>query len=423
MSTSKSSTSNAAPAIAAPFTDEPPAFNRSPDAHRITTDAEALAVARALAGEFASGAAERDRERRLPAAELDRFSASGLWGITVPRAYGGAQVSFATLAEVIATISAADPSIGQIPQNHLAALDAIRVTASEAQKQLWFGRVLQGYRLGNAFSEANSRHVGAFETTLRPTGDGDFVVNGRKFYATGALFAHFIHIGAVNADGNVVLAIVPRDAPGLKIIDTWSGFGQRTTASGNVEIDGVRVGAEGVIPAYLGGASPSSNGAVSQIIQAAVDVGIARAAIEDTIRFVRERSRPWIDSGKEQASEDVFTIAQIGDLKTRLHAAEALLKRAGEAIDTIYEAPTEEAVAEVSARVAEAKVLTTDIAILASNKLHELAGTRSTLGQFNLDRHWRNARTHTLHDPVRWKYFHIGNWVLNGVVPPRHAWN
>jgi SfnB family sulfur acquisition oxidoreductase len=400
----------------------PPAFDLHPSAHRIASDREAIEVAKALAAEFAPGAAERDRERRLPAAELDRFSASGLWGITVPRQHGGAGVSFATLAEVIATISAADPSIGQIPQNHLAGLDAIRVTGSEEQKRLWFGRVLKGCRLGNAFSEARSKNVGAFETRLTPEGNG-YRVTGEKFYATGALFAHYIHIGAVGPDGNVYLAIVPRDAPGLAIIDNWSSFGQRTTASGNVLIDNVRVEAEGVIPAYLGAVRPSSNGPVSQIIQAAVDLGIARAAIADTIDFVRTRTRPWIDSGQEHGYEDIFTIPAVADLHIRLHAAEALLARAGRAIDGILDEPDEAAVAEVTVKVAEAKVLTTELAILAADKLHELAGTRSTLAEFGLDRHWRNARTHTLHDPVRWKYFHIGNHVLNGVVPPRHAWN
>jgi SfnB family sulfur acquisition oxidoreductase len=401
---------------------EAPAFELNPNAHRIASDQEALAVARELAAEFAQEAAQRDRERRLPAEELDRFSGSGLWGITVPKAYGGAGVSFATLAEVIAIISAADPSLGQLPQNHLAALDAIRVTASEDQKRLWFGRALKGYRLGNAFSEAKSRNVGAFETTVRRDG-AFFVVNGEKFYATGALFAHFIHIGAVDENGNVHLAIAARDAPGLAIIDNWSSFGQRTTASGNVLIDNVRVGPQAVIPAYLGGKRPSSNGCVSQIIQAAVDAGIACGAIEETIRFVRNHVRPWIDSGQEHGYEDIFTIAQIGDLEVNLHAAEALLERAGRAIDEILDDPSEEAVAETAVKVAEAKVLTTEIAILATNKLHELGGTRSTLAQYNFDRHWRNARTHTLHDPVRWKYFHVGNHLLNGVAPPRHAWS
>lgn len=399
-----------------------PTFDLEPDARVIGSDAEAIAIARELAAEFAPGAAARDRERRLPAAELDRFSKSGLWGITVPKAHGGAGVSTVTLTEVIKLISAADPSIGQIPQNHLAALDAIRFAASDAQKELWFGRVLRGYRLGNAFSEAKSRHVGAFETTLTPDGEG-YLVNGDKFYATGALFAHYHHIGAIGPDGKVYLAIVPRGAPGLTIIDNWSSFGQRTTASGNVLLRNVRVGPEGVIPAYLGGERPSSNGSVSQIIQAAVDAGIARGTIDDTIAFVRRHTRPWIDSGQEHGYEDVFSIAQIGDLKIRLHAAEALLEEAGLAVDRIIAEPTDEGVAAAAVAVAEAKVLTTEIAILATNKLHELAGTRSTLGEYNLDRHWRNARTHTLHDPVRWKYFHVGNHVLNGVAPPRHAWS
>ncbi|PRH84280.1 SfnB family sulfur acquisition oxidoreductase [Labrys okinawensis] len=408
--------------VAPPLTSAPPQFDLEPQAHVIASDAEAIEVAKTLAAEFVAGAALRDRERILPAAELDRFSKSGLWGITIPKSYGGAGVSWVTLTEVIKLISAADPSIGQIPQNHLAAVDVIRATASEEQKKLWFGRVLSGYRFGNAFSEAKSKHVGAFETTLTPDGDG-YRVKGEKFYATGALFAHYIHIGAVDPAGKVNLAIVPRDAEGLDIIDNWSSFGQRTTASGNVRIDNVRVEPEGVIPAYLGGENPSTNGAVSQIIQAAVDAGIARGTIEETIQFVRNNVRPWIDSGQEHGYEDVFTIAQIGDLKIKLHAAEALLEKAGRAIDAIVVEPTEEGVTAAAIVVAEAKVLTTEIAILATNKLHELGGTRSTLGQYNLDRHWRNARTHTLHDPVRWKFYHVGNHALNGVSPPRHPWS
>lgn len=81
--------------------------------------AEALDAAAGLAEDFAREARSRDQERRLPWAELERFSASGLWAITVPRAFGGAGVGFGTVAEVIARISAADPSLGQLPQNHL----------------------------------------------------------------------------------------------------------------------------------------------------------------------------------------------------------------------------------------------------------------------------------------------------------------
>ena len=220
----------------------------------------------------------------------------------------------------------------------------------------------------------------------------------------------------------VVLAIAERNAPGLTIVDDWSSFGQRTTASGTVIIEDVFVPASHVVPAWHGTEQPSVDGPVSQIIQAAVDAGIAHAAIEDTIDFVRTKSRPWIDSGQDRATDDPYTIRDIGDLKTRLHAAEALLERAGQTIDAAVVERNEQTVAAASIAVAEAKILTTEIALLASNKLFELSGTRSTLAEHNLDRHWRNARTHTLHDPVRWKHHAIGQYYLNDILPPRHAW-
>ena len=100
-----------------------------------------------------------------------------------------------------------------------------------------------------------------------------------------------------------------------------------------------------------------------------------------------------------------------------------LLEIAGRSIDAASAEPNLQTVSEATIKTAESKVLTTEIAILATNKLFELAGTRATLAEHNLDRHWRNARVHTLHDPVRWKFFHVGNYYLNGVEPPRHAWN
>ncbi len=79
-------------------------------------------------------------------------------------------------------------------------------------------------------------------------------------------------------------------------------------------------------------------------------------------------------------------------------------------------------VAEVSIAAAEAKALTAEAALLTTNTFFELAGTKSTLQEFNYDRHWRNARTHTLHNPVRWKYYAVGNYYLNKILPPRHPY-
>jgi alkylation response protein AidB-like acyl-CoA dehydrogenase len=201
---------------------------RRPDAYRIASDQEALTIARDLARKFAPGAAERDRERILPKLELDEFSGQGLWAISIPKAYGGAGVSHATIVEVFRTIAEADPSIAQIAHNHFCVIDAIRLDGSE-------------------------------------------------------------------------------------------------------------------------------------------------------------------------------------------------MRLSGLAVDRVLADPNFDTLAAASVAVAEAKVLTTEISLAATNKLFELSGTASTLAHWSLDRHWRNARTHTLHDPVRWKYFAIGNFVLNEVRPPRNG--
>ncbi|WP_085316080.1 SfnB family sulfur acquisition oxidoreductase [Derxia lacustris] len=390
-------------------------------AHVIASDAEAIEVATRLAADFAAGAAERDREGFLPIEEIERYSQSGLWAINVPAAYGGAGVSYATVAQVIAIVAAADSSIAQITQNHLTLLAHIDLDATEEQKRDLFGLALAGHRFGNAFSELHSRNVASFETQYVEDGD-DVVVNGEKFYTTGALLAHYVPIVAVTAEGQGALVFAERDASGLTVINDWSSFGQRTTASGTVKIVNVRVPRARVVP-IAAFDRPTAAGPISQIIQSAIDLGIARAALAETIAFVRDKSRPWIDSGKERASEDPFTIAIVGELTIQLHAAEALLERGGRLIDAALAAPTEDSVAAATIGVAESKVLTTNAAIETTNRLFELAGTRATLISNNLDRYWRNARTHTLHDPVRWKYFHIGNHALGGINPPRHPWN
>jgi SfnB family sulfur acquisition oxidoreductase len=388
----------------------------------IKSDAEAIAIARKLAEDFEKGASERDRARKWPIEELDTFSQSGLWSINVPKKFGGPEVSYATLSKVIQIISAADPSLGQIPQNHLGVLAAIRTVSDEAQQKLFFGEALKGIRLGNAFSEFGSKKAAEFETHFTDAGD-HVIVNGRKFYSTGALLAHLVPIVAVDDQKRAWYAVAERDAPGLTVVDDWSAFGQRTTLSGTVILNNVKVPKTHLIPGYKGYDKPTADGAIFQIIQVAVDTGIAEAAIKETIKFVKTRSRPWVDSGVDEASKDPYTIQAIGDLTLRLHATEALLERAGREVDKAVQSPSAESVAEAQIAVAEAKVLSTELAIDATNKLFELSGTRSTLAEHNLDRHWRNARTHTLHDPVRWKYAIIGNYALNDVKPPLHAWS
>ena len=383
----------------------------------IRSDAEALSVARELAAHFKRESAVRDRERRLPFDELELFSHTGLWGITVPKALGGAGVSNVTLAQVVALIAAADASLGQIPQNHFYALEVLRVNGTPAQQARLYAEVLAGQRFGNALAETGTKTAHDRTTHLAKAEDG-YRITGRKFYATGALYAQRIPTSVVDDNGVQHLAFVPRDSDGLTVIDDWSGFGQRTTGSGSVLFDNVFVATEDVIPFQSAFERPTPVGPLAQILHAAIDTGIARAAFEDALHFVRTKTRPWIDATSDIASEDPLTLKSFGRLSVRLHAAEALLERAGELLDIAQANTHAGTVAAASIAVAEARAISTEISLAAGSTLFELAGSQATLAEHGLDRHWRNARVHTLHDPVRWKYHAVGNYYLNDVNPP-----
>ncbi|WP_259372476.1 acyl-CoA dehydrogenase family protein, partial [Ideonella azotifigens] len=244
------------------------------------------------------------------------------------------------------------------------------------------------------------------------------------FYSTGALFAHRIPTRALDAKGRPVQAWVPADAPGVQVIDDWDAFGQRTTASGSVRFDQVQVDPEDVLPLWRLAERPGLYGPVSQLIQAAIDQGIAQAALADALVYVRERARPWVDSGLERASDDPHLIAEVGRLQITLHAAHELLREAASTLDELAASALDaegrwtplsaEASAHASVTVAQAKVMTTRAALAASEQLFELAGSSATRLSRHLDRHWRNARVHTLHDPVDLKQRDIGRFRLDG---------
>ncbi|WP_215845158.1 SfnB family sulfur acquisition oxidoreductase [Candidatus Pantoea bituminis] len=388
----------------------------------IKNDNEALLVAKTLAEYYEKDAAERDEKRTPPENEMERFASSGLLGCTLPVAYGGADISLTTLVEIIRVISEADPSIGQIPLTHFEAINSLKTLGSDAQKRLYFKRILAGERFGSASSERNTKHARDIKTTLNRH-ESRFILNGTKFYCAGSQFSQWLQVLALDDNSQLTRVLVPTNGIGVTLHNDWSGFGQRTTGSGSIVFDQVSVNEMQILPAHkLYDNQLSLQGAYVQLLHAAIDAGIASAALSDTMEFVKTKSRPWIDSGKEAAADDPYIVAAIGLLSVKQKAALGLLRKAACTLDRFKDSSVSaEVSAEVSVTVGEARILTMQIALDASQKLFELAGTGSTLSQHGLDRHWRNARTHTLHDPIRWKYKIVGSYWLNDEFPQRHS--
>ena len=394
----------------------------SKNIHVIQNDQDAINAAYHVADFALEGRDQRDQNRQLPFAEVELFSQKGLGGIRIPQTFGGAFVSNKTLAQVFRIINKADSSVGQIPQNQIALLNMIDILGNEQQKQFIFNEILNGKRLANGGPERNTKDTKTLSTTLNIE-NGRYYVDGEKFYSTGSSFAHWLAIKAIHPEGYVVLTLVDATAQGIEVIDNWNGFGQRTTSSGTVKLQRVEVDPLLIFDERKLVEDVNYRGAFSQLMQVEIDVGIAEAAFEDTLSAVK-KARPIVDAQVEKASFEHYTLQEVGKSAVLLDAAILLLDEAAEYLDELDQLSvvSAEQAAKASILVAEAKVYANDAALQISEKLLELGGSRSSLSQHNLDQHWRNARVHTLHDPIRWKLHALGNYYLNNTFPARHAW-
>jgi alkylation response protein AidB-like acyl-CoA dehydrogenase len=171
---------------------------------------------------------------------------------------------------------------------------------------------------------------------------------------------------------------------------------------------------------------PQQLGARSQLIHAAIQVGIAGGALRDARWFVRDKARPFFEAARAglapSASTDPHTMHRFGQLATRVAAAEALLNSAAQVQESADRVPASEAsAARASIAVAQAKAFASEVAAEVATEIFTLSGASATDEKYDLSRHWRNARTHASHDPVPWKYHHIGNYLLNDALPPNHG--
>jgi alkylation response protein AidB-like acyl-CoA dehydrogenase len=352
-------------------------------APRLATEAEAIGAAHAYADSIAESAAERDRTGGVPRTELARLDRTGLLGITIPRAYGGPALAPTALAEVIRTIAAADPAIAQVPQAHFLFVDALSILGSDAQRRRLLHDVMRGSRVGNAMSERGSKHAQDLQTRLVTCADRRLRLSGRKYYCTGALTAQWIAVTALDDQDRLVAAFIRRHDDGVTLTEDWNVIGQRATVSGTTELDDVIVDPGLVLPYWTAFAGPQALGARSQLVHTAIEVG---------------------------------------RLATQVRAAEAMLTWAARELTEIGLTPRDpEQAARGSLAVAQAKAFGSEVAVMVASELFALSGASAADAKYRLDRHWRNARTHSIHDPVDWKYHHVAAYEVNGTLPPNHG--
>ena len=385
------------------------------ETHRAPSFEELLATADRAAAELRSTAAERDRANATPRAEIELLRELDLLQVQEPVAHGGAGLDYAQAAQITRRIARGDTSIAHLlgyhyAQTRIAPLFGTAEQADELSRRNGRERLFWG-------GVQNPR--GGSLVTLTRDGDG-FVLNGRKTFASGVSLGDLLSVTAIHED-ELAFVTVPGDREGIVPLHDWDNIGQRLTDSGGVEFNDVRVAREEIlgedpITGRTHHAVPDPRHAalaarVRELLHrhrggrdrrgAGVDAG-ERGAVGDVGRRCGHRRRLRPRDARRDRQRRAGRVAPgrsrgrraAGGARHRAgaHAGGA---RRGRRRHLRGEGPDDEGLA----RRREPPVRD--------------PGRRATTAAYGFDRHWRNLRTHTVHDPVAYKAREVGDWALN----------
>jgi len=391
--------------------------------------ADILAAVLGIEGRLATGVPRDEAARLLPRDSVAVVRGTGLTTLRVPAAYGGPGGSLRDLFAAMISIATADPNLAQGLRSHFGFIERLLSMVSpgaERARERWFADVLAGKLFGLASAELGVVSPSAFTTSLHPGADGALVLDGRKYYSTGCLFADSIEVIAAAGEGKLVSLLVPADREGVTLVDDFDAMGQRTTASGSTIFAGVRIEPDEILEEldwgdadrpldYLGG--------FYQLYLASVSAGIAINVFRDAADYVRHRARPAVHGLTGDAVNDPYILEAVGEIGALAFGAEAVVLRAADSLDAAaVSAPGDEAVVTAAVDVAKAQLVAHRAAIEAGQRIFDTGGASATSDKLNLSRHWRNARTIANHNPLAYKARATGDFAVNGAVPPRSGY-
>ncbi|MGV9799299.1 acyl-CoA dehydrogenase family protein [Mycobacterium sp. NPDC003449] len=384
-----------------------------------------------LLARIAADAKDRDLNDENPFDQVSALKRAGFGALRLPESSGGAGFTVPQLFSAVIDVAHADPIVAHIFRTHFWFTEERLRTADEPVSGRWLGEIAAGRIFGNAFSEKGALAVGSLVFNTRLTADGDgFRLTGEKFYSTGTLFSDHLTVTATTDHDSVATVVVPADRDGVRLVDDWDGFGQRRTGTGTTVFTDVAVAADEVLSdtPYHAAPVPTVQYASLQLYIHAVVAGILANVVDDGVALLRSRERSFSHALAERPTDDPLLQRQLGVLASTASVARAAVLDAAEAIGAATDSaaasgvPDARLAEEAQLRVAKVKIHLDDVAPEAATRLLELGGASAASRRRNLDRHWRNIRTITLHNPVAYKARVIGQNLLHGTPLPANAY-
>ncbi|HVX32651.1 MAG TPA: acyl-CoA dehydrogenase family protein [Solirubrobacterales bacterium] len=381
----------------------------------------------ALLEEIGAESAVRERDRIAPHAQIDLLREARFGALRVPREYGGAGTTLREAFRLIMALAAVDSNVAHILRSHFAFVEQMLRSTDPGQREFWLREAAAGKLVAGAATELGSHKVGAesFGTRLRRDADGTLRLDGVKYYSTGSLYADALLYIALDEDEKLVSVVVPAEREGVTLEDDWDGLGQSLTGTGTTRLENVAVEPrEVLVERGADEDGPTKRFGVLQLYITAVIAGAMRNAADDAIALVRGREgRPFAHAAASPTQDPLLQEA-VGEMVSAAYAAEATVLRAAEAQDAEAESvvdgePDAKLADRAALEAAQAKVVVDQLGLAATARLFDLGGASATKRERNLDRHWRNVRTLSTHNPRLHKSQAIGDLAINGTpLPP-----
>ncbi|RAS37471.1 alpha-ketoglutarate-dependent taurine dioxygenase [Paraburkholderia bryophila] len=372
---------------------------------------------------IAVGAVAREQKRELAHEAVQWLREAGFPALRVPQRYGGGGVTLPQFFRLLIGLGEADSNLPQILRLNVGFIENLLEGDDEATRERWLTRVANGELVGAALSERTASTHNSVTLTRDPHDPRLWRLNGEKYYSTGSLYADWINVNAHDGEHDVNL-MVRGDAPGVNRIDDWDGFGQRLTASGTTRFDNVEVTEEQILLRHRLSEPQHDTFQIAfyQNVHLATLAGIARAALRDATAFARAHTRTFGVPGKSSPRDNPLVQRVIGRLASLSYAADSLVNALAQSLERVSQA-------RAAGRATEATYIALDIeayqaqqiviaqVLEATTLLFEVGGASATSERLRLDRHWRNARVISSHNPAIQREQAIGAFHLNGTSP------
>ncbi|MBJ8420471.1 acyl-CoA dehydrogenase family protein [Acinetobacter bereziniae] len=388
------------------------------DALSITANYEKVAAKyRPIFEKIAEGTLAREQQRSLPYEQINWLKQAGFGALRVPVKFGGDGVSLPQLFQLLIELAKADSNIVQALRGHFAFVEDRLNAHKVADQTLWFKRFVQGDLVGNAWTEIGQVKIGDVITRVKQK-NNQLLVNGKKYYSTGTIFADWVDLFAYDETTDQhVIAAISRHASGVQVLDDWDGFGQKTTGSGTLSLTDVAIERDHILPFEQ---RFKYQTAFYQVIHLATLSGIAQSAVATFIHEVQKRDRIFSHGNADLVRNDPQILQVIGKASAQAYASETITLRTAEALQKAYlshfgesEIKNIQANNDAELESAQGQVVISALVLELTSQLFNALGASASTTSKQLDRFCRNARVVSSHNPLVYKEKVIGDWEVN----------